>query len=110
MIEMSSGLMNTYKRRDKQVIIAEIMKITRNGSSKTQILRKVRMSFSQINLYLALLKKINFLEKSVQKGRVVYIATPKGLEYLQKQQELVQLLRADVNLKMSVKIPPQILL
>jgi predicted transcriptional regulator len=110
MIEMSSGLMNTFKRRDKQVIIAEITKIARNGALKTQIMYKANLSFSQLNEYLALLKKVNFLEKSINNGKEVYLATPKGLEFLQRQQEIGQLLSADVNVKIGVKIPPQLLL
>ena len=76
---MYSGLMNTCKRRDQQVIIAEITKIARNGALKTQIMHKANLSFAQLNAYLALLKKLNFLEKSAENGRVVYTATPKGL-------------------------------
>lgn len=98
MIELSSGLMNTCKKRDKYVIIAEITKIARY---------KANLSFSQLSEHLALLKKVNFLEKSTKNGKEVYKATPKGLDFLQRQQELVQLLSADVNVRIGVKIPPQ---
>jgi len=107
---MSLGSMNTCKRRDKQVILAEITKIARNGSSKTHIMHKANLCFSQINEYLALLKKLNFLEKSTVNGKEIYKATLKGLEFLQREQEVQQMLYVDVNLRIGVKIPPQILI
>lgn len=108
MIEMSLGLMDTCKRRDKQVIIAEITKIARNGALKTQIMYRAKLCFSQVNEYLELLQKFDFLEKSAENGKEVYRATPKGLEYLLRQQELQQMLYIDVRIGM--KIPPQSLI
>jgi predicted transcriptional regulator len=110
MIEMPLSLTGKGKRRDRQVIIAEITKIARNGASKTQIMYKANLCFSQINAFLVLLQEFNFLDSTDENGRVVYKTTSKGLEFLQKQQEIQQMLCADVNVKISMKTPPQILL
>lgn len=98
------------KRRDKINIIAEITEIAKHGALKTQIMYKANLSFSQLNEYLTLLKKINILEKSNQNGKEVYFATHKGLEFLQKQQEIMQFLTKEPDLKIGIRVAPKILL
>jgi predicted transcriptional regulator len=79
------------KRRDKLVIMAEIMDIARAGALKTQIMYKANLSFSQLNEYLTTLVKLNFLEKNNQDGKDVYTATPKGTNFLKHQVEVMSL-------------------
>ncbi len=98
------------KRRDKIDIIAEITDIAKNGALKTQIMYKANLSFTQLNIYLLLLKKINLLEKTNCGGKEVYKATQKGLDFLQKQQEITELLSEESNMKMGAKVMPKILL
>ena len=98
------------KRRDKINIIAEITDIAKNGALKTQIMYKANLSFAQLNEYLVLLKKINILEKSNQSGKEVYTATQKGLEFLQKQQEIMQLLNEEPTMRIGIRVIPKILL
>ena len=62
---------NQPKRRDRLIIIGEIINITRKGSSKTQIMFKANLSFSQLNQYLSLLLKTSLLEKKAINGKVV---------------------------------------
>ena len=84
---------NSSKRRDRLVIIAEIIGLAKKGISKTHIMFKANLSFSQLNLYLDLLSNTSLLEKISINGKVVYKATGKGLEFLVKQQEAIYLLK-----------------
>jgi predicted transcriptional regulator len=83
---------NQPKRRDRLIIIAEIINIARKGSSKTQIMFKANLSFSQLNQYLSVLLKTALLEKIALNGKFVYLPTTKGLEFLRRQQLVVDLL------------------
>jgi predicted transcriptional regulator len=104
----------TSKRRDKLAIIAEILEIARNGTLKTQIMYKANLSFAQLNEYLKFMLKIRLLEKLNATGKEVYIATEKGLDFLQRHSELTELLKGEdengKNGKNGVKLPPQNLL
>jgi predicted transcriptional regulator len=93
---------NSPKRRDKLVIMAEIVDIAKKGTSKTHIMIQANLSFSQLNQYLTLLTKTNLLEKGPYNGKEIYKATEKGLEYLEKQCQLISFLNED-TLKNNVK-------
>ena len=104
----------TSKRRDKLGIIAEILEIARNGTLKTQIMYKANLSFAQLNEYLKFMLEIRLLAKLNTTGKEVYIATEKGLDFLQRHSELKELLKGEnengKNGKNGVKLPPQNLL
>ena len=93
---------NTPKRRDRLVIMAEIIDIAKNGTSKTHIMFKANLSFSQLNQYLSALIETSLLEKQVVEGREIYRGTKKGLEFVEKQCEIINLLNADFC-KLKVK-------
>jgi predicted transcriptional regulator len=84
---------NSSKRRDRLVIMAEIIGLSKKGISKTHIMFKANLSFSQLNQYIELLSNTALLEKIYVNGKVVYRATEKGLEFLGKQQEAIDLLK-----------------
>jgi predicted transcriptional regulator len=86
---------NSSKRRDRLVIMAEIVGLAKKGISKTHIMFKANLSFSQLNQYIELLSNTALLEKISVNGKVVYRATQKGLEFLGKQQEAIDLLKED---------------
>ena len=86
---------NKSKRRDKLVIMTEIMLVAVKGASKTQIMYKANLSFSQLKRYLTLLLHHSLLEKSVLNGRVVYKATAKGVAFTEMQQQIIDLLDED---------------
>jgi predicted transcriptional regulator len=86
---------NSSKRRDRLVIMAEIIGLAKKGISKTHIMFKANLSFSQLNQYLELLSNTALLEKISIDEKVVYHATEKGLEFLEKQQEAIDLLKED---------------
>ena len=100
---------NSPKRRDKLVIMAEIIGIAQKGTSKTHIMFKANLSFSQLKLYLELLSHTSLLEETACNGRVIYKPTQKGLEFMEKQQQIMDLLNEDVRVhRNSVKIPPMV--
>ena len=111
-IELNSWRIDTNsKRRDKLCIIAEILEIAKEGTLKTQIMYKANLSFAQLNDYLKFMLKIRLLNKVVEFGKDEYFATEKGLDFLQRQCELTELLRGeDEHLKNGAKSPPASLL
>jgi predicted transcriptional regulator len=89
---MNQAIETSPKRRDKLVIMAEIMYISRNGALKTQIMYKANLSFAQLTEYLKLLSRTSLLEKSAQNGKEIYKATLKGIDFLERQREIMGLL------------------
>jgi predicted transcriptional regulator len=88
---------NTSKRRDRLVIMTEIMDICRNGSSKTHIMFKANLSFTQLNQYLGSLFELGLLEKLSFGGRCVYKSTSKGQEFMRMQQNIINLLNENYH-------------
>ena len=107
---MNSWRNDASKRRDKLSIIAEILEIAKAGTLKTQIMYKANLSFAQLNDYLKFMLKTSLLKQFVVKGKDVYEATEKGVDFLQRHFELTELLKENENGKNGVKIPPQNLL
>jgi predicted transcriptional regulator len=101
---------NSSKRRDKLYIISEITEIAKGGALKTQIMYKANLSFAQLNGYLSLLTKIDLLEKCFVSGREVYRATAKGVNFLQRHREMMELLNENQESRNGLKIPPSNLL
>ena len=97
------------KRRDKIVIMADILQIARKGALKTQILYKANLSFEQLKEYLNLLTATNLLKKSCEHQKEVYEATPKGLGFLKAHQQIMDFLTPDLG-GVNVKLPPESLL
>ena len=93
---MNSWVMGeTSKRRDKLGIIAEILEIAKNGALKTQIMYRANLSFAQLNAYLKFMLKISLLGKFLDNGKEVYRATEKGLDYLERSREIMELLETE---------------
>lgn len=109
---MNSWITETAsKRRDKLCIIAEILEIAKEGTLKTQIMYKANLSFAQLNDYLKFMLKIKLMEKMTNQGKDIYVSTEKGLDFLQRQCELTELLKTEEEKpKNGVKIPPANLL
>ena len=104
----------TSKRRDKLCIIAEIVEIAKDGTLKTQIMYKANLSFVQLTEYLEYMLKTRLIDKVDVNRKDVYVATEKGLDFLQRHSELTTLLNEGnenaKNGKNGVKLPPQSLL
>ena len=83
------------ERRDKLVIMTEIISIAIKGASKTQIMYKANLSFSQLKRYLTLLSHHSLLKKTAYAGREIYTATPKGVEFMEMQRQLIDLIKEE---------------
>ena len=106
-IEVNSLAESSTKRRDKLCIIAEILGIAKEGTLKTQIMYKANLSFAQLNEYMKFMLKVKLLEKLTNQGKDVYMVTDKGLDFLQRQCELSELLKTEEEKpRNGVKIPP----
>jgi predicted transcriptional regulator len=97
---------NEPKRRDTLIIMTEIIDIAIKGTSKTQIMYKANLSFSQLKRYLTLLSHHNLLEKSAYDGREIYKATPKGIEFMERQQQIIDLINEEEPYRNGVKPYP----
>ena len=111
-IELNSWIAETTsRRRDKICIMAEVLEIAKEGTLKTQIMYKANLSFAQLNEYLKFMLKIQLIQKLTNQGKDVYVATEKGLDFLQRQCELTELLKTEEeHPRNSVRIPPANLL
>ena len=99
------------KRRDKLYIIAEILETAKDGVLKTQIMYGANLSFTQLNDYLGFMLKSELLEKLLLNDKEVYRATEKGMNFLQRYREIIELLKTEGdNYKNNIKIPPPHLL
>jgi predicted transcriptional regulator len=94
------------KRRDRLDIIAQIMEIANQGTFKTQIMYKANLSFAQLNIYLKRLTSLNLLAKTDAEGREIYTTTEKGLDFLQRHQELIGVLNDDESIGTNIRSPP----
>ena len=111
-IELNTWIAETTsKRRDKLCIIAEVLEIAKEGTLKTQIMYKANLSFAQLNEYLRFMLKIKLIQKLTNQGKDIYLTTEKGLDFLQRQCELTELLKTEEEKpRNGVKIPPANLL
>ena len=78
-------------------IMTEILEITKEGILKTQIMYKANLSFTQLNDYLKFMLNNNLINQTNIEGKEVYIVTEKGLNFLQRHNELTKLLKTRRN-------------
>ena len=90
---MTYTVLNVKPRRTKLDIIANMLETTKEGSLKTRIMYKANLSFTQLNNYLYFLVENGFVKQTVQNRREVYFITEKGVDYLQRHNELIRLLK-----------------
>jgi len=76
-------------------LIAEILETAQESALKTQIMYRANLSFTQLNDYLGFMLKNELLEKILINDREVYKATKKGLDFLQRYREIMQLVKAE---------------
>ena len=68
-------------RRDKFKIVADILALAKNGSSKTKIMYKANLSHAQLKNYLDLLLSRKLIVHFSESRR--YVTSSKGLMYMQ---------------------------
>ena len=84
-----------WERRDRLMIMAEIMEAAKERKGKTRIMYKVNLSFSQVNEYLSFLTKMGFLRLHAENKKKNYETTPKGNSYIQNYTEMANLLKSE---------------
>jgi predicted transcriptional regulator len=67
------------RRRVRQDIILAILQIAKDGTKKTNIMYKAKLSFSQLRSYLEALKKAGYI--SEESG--IWKTTEKGLQVIE---------------------------
>jgi predicted transcriptional regulator len=81
------------KRRDQLHIVNEILKVAKQGASKTRIMYNVNLSFKGVNQYLNFMMRHRLLLKTCENYKTVYCASEKGLTFLGSYTQLLQLLQ-----------------
>ena len=79
-------------RRDKFVIISNILLLAVSGMKKTELMCKAGLSSDQLEKYLPMLFRSELLETSREKRKIVYRTTEKGKSFLQTFEELAKML------------------
>jgi len=84
-------------RRSELDIITKILKLSINGTKKTNIMYKSNLSYTQIQNYLPFLIKKQILEECLveekDKNYINYKITQKGLDLLQSARKTLILLK-----------------
>jgi predicted transcriptional regulator len=95
---------NKQHRRDKLIILMEIIDIAKKETSKTRIMFKANLSYTQLNGYIDFLLHHNLLEKIVGKNKIAYKATYKGLDFYEKQETIISIFNDQSGLA-NTKLP-----
>jgi len=83
------------KRRNRFSIIADILASAVNGTSKTHLMYKARLSYAQLKKYTSKLVKLKLLKITVNRRPLIYEATEKGKSFLEIYRELDELLKPE---------------
>lgn len=83
------------KRRDRLLIMAEILEVAIDGALKTQLMYRANLSFAQLNEYIKILVDLGLLSIDNNSQRTVYRTTQKGMRYLQSYREIKDLLKKE---------------
>jgi predicted transcriptional regulator len=73
-------------------ITANILKISRGGIFKTQIMYRANLSYTQLNEYLQSLLEKNLIIITKIADKEIYETTTKGIEFLHTHHELEKLI------------------
>jgi predicted transcriptional regulator len=79
------------KYRSRTEIVSNILDAANGGASKSKIMYKAFLSYTQLKEYLSLLIENNLLES--KEGTKVYKTTEKGLKFLRMYNEIGELLK-----------------
>jgi predicted transcriptional regulator len=98
-------------KRDRLEIVAEVLEIAKEKALKTQIMYRAGLSFTQVNSYLRFMLEATLLNKSEKNNRSIYRATEKGIDFLHRYRDIIELIRReDKTCKINGKVPPSHLL
>ena len=77
------------KYRGRTEIIEMILEATRTGATKTKVMYKAYLSYTQVKEYLSFMSENELIE--YEEGSHVYRTTEKGLHFLQAYSEISEL-------------------
>jgi predicted transcriptional regulator len=77
------------KYRSRTEIVSNILNAANGGATRTKIMYKAFLSYSQLKEYLSILVENNLLES--QEGTQTYKTTKKGLIFLKMNNEMEEL-------------------
>ncbi len=87
------------KRRDRHEIVAEILDVAVEGTRKTHIMYRAKLSYTQTNEYLSWLIEKGFLEnkkvKNAGRHSSLYKTTMTGLAFLKNLKAIDKFLAKD---------------
>ena len=86
-------------RRHKLDIFADILRLAINGAKMTRLVYQANTNFSKIKSYLDLLSEKGLIESH---NDSLY-TTDKGIEYIEKYEELIQVINSLENKKSDEK-------
>ena len=78
------------KYRSRTEIVAVILQSARTGATKTKIMYKAFMSYTQVKEYLKFLQENNLIK--YEAATQMYRATEKGLHFIQAYDEISDLI------------------
>ncbi len=76
-------------KRSNPEIIAEILNLCKHPQKKTHVIYKTNLSWEMSQRYLSQLVSWGFLE--IHNSHIRYATTPKGLRFLEKWRELLEI-------------------
>jgi predicted transcriptional regulator len=84
------------KRRSRLRVIGDVLKIGLDTAvTKSEIMYRANLSFSQVEMYLVFCLKVGLLKKQIKGSRVVYVTTEKGREFGKRLDEIWSLLEIE---------------
>ena len=81
-----------FSRRGRLDIIYNILSLCLNPAQKTHIMYQVNLSYAQLQKYLKYLAQTNLFRITTNEKEELYIVTPKGREFIEEYQRLLELL------------------
>jgi len=77
--------LNKIKKRDRIAIMAEILRETITGRTKTNVMHKCNLNYKQIQMYTEILLEKKLLTKKIDENeQVIFVVTQKGKNFIKK--------------------------
>jgi len=87
------GLLLRKKYRSHFEITALVLEAVKNdGAARFSIMKHASINCTQLKTYLRSLIEIGFIEMDIKRGRVLYKASEKGLDFLRQYYVLLEML------------------
>lgn len=88
------SLKNRFKeRRNRLEIMEDILRATRNGARKTEIMHKANLNFTRVNNYISFLTERGLLDNTGP----IYTITEKGEEFLRDYDKIKDLIPGSLS-------------